>query len=95
MFEQFITEGMFLTYDEITPGDFDRFVEAYKELHAGNEVVYDKTNNMTWGMRKGSKQAHWKYDHNSYRLLHSEKNREVLGLVNFKKAVSKGHTWSK
>jgi hypothetical protein len=94
LFEQFVSEGIFLTYNELEPYYFKKFVDSYKELHPNNEVIYDQRNDMTWGIRKGSKEAHWKFDHNLSRLLHSEKNKDVLGLINFKKLIAKNHPWS-
>lgn len=95
LFEQFVNEGIFLTVSQMLPSDFEKFVEAYKELHPDNLVDYRDKNDITTGYRKGSTEAHWKYDHDTYKLQHSEKNRDVLGLINFKKMVAKNHPWSK
>lgn len=96
LFEEFVTEGIFLNYTQIVGShDFDKFVEAYKELHDDNQVVYDKKRDETWGLRKGQKEGHWKYDHDSYRLQSDLQDKDVLGLINFKKMVAKNHPWSK
>jgi hypothetical protein len=95
LFEQFILEGIFLTYNQVIPSDFKKFSDSYVELHPDNQITYDKKSDMTWGTRKGDKEAHWKYDHDTYQLNHSEKDRDVLGLINSKKSVSKDHPWSK
>jgi hypothetical protein len=88
LFEDFVTEGIFLNYTQIVGNhDFKKFVEAYEELH--------KKEDMTWGFRKGSKDAHWKYDHETYRLQSDLQDQEVLGLINFKNVVGKNHAWSK
>jgi hypothetical protein len=95
LFEEFVAEGIFLTYNQMSPYEYNKFVEAYKELHKDNHVVHDKKNDMTYGFRKGSTEAHWKYDHDTYKIQHSEKDRDVLGLIHGKKMVSKDHPWSK
>jgi len=73
----------------MTPYEYNKFVESYKELHPDNMVSYDKKQDMTYGFRKGSKEAHWKYDHDTFKLQHSEKDRDVLGLIHGKKFVAK------
>jgi hypothetical protein len=93
LYEQFVSEGIFRTYNEMGPYEFNKFVEAYKELHPDNQVVYDKKEDETWGFRKGEKD--WRYDHDSYRIQHSERDRDVLGLIHGKALVSKNHPWSK
>jgi hypothetical protein len=95
LYEQFVSEGIFRTYNEMGPYEFNKFVEAYKELHPDNQVVYDKKEDETWGFRKGEKDGHWRYDHDSYRIQHSERDRDVLGLIHGKALVSKNHPWSK
>jgi hypothetical protein len=94
LYEQFISEGIFMTYNQMTPYEYNKFVESYKELHPDNMVAYDKKQDMTYGFRKGSKEAHWKYDHDTFKLQHSEKDRDVLGLIHGKKFVAKNHPWS-
>ena len=84
-----------MTYNEVIGYEFKVFMKAYLELHKDNEVYYDKKDDYTYGYRKGEREAHWKYDHDSFELHHSLKDKEVLGLINFKKMVAKNHPWSK
>ena len=84
-----------MTYNEIIGYQLDKFKDAYKELHPDNVIIYDKKEDVSYGHRKGSKEAHWRYNHDDMRLHHSEKDKNVLGLINFKKMISKGHPWSK
>jgi hypothetical protein len=93
--ESQVNEGIFRTYNEVVGYEFNNFKEAYLELHKDNEVVYDKKDDVSYGIRKGEKEPHWKYFHDDYTLHHSEKDRDVLGLIHGKKMVSKGHPWSK
>lgn len=86
---------IFRTYNEVVGYEFNNFKEAYLELHKDNEVVYDKKNDISYGIRKGEKEPHWKYFHDDYTLHHSEKDRDVLGLIHGKKMVAKNHPWSK
>lgn len=88
-------EEMFLTYNEIIGYEFDKFIESYRKLHKDNDIVRDKKNGVTYGFRKGSKIAHWKYFEDSGQLHHSEKDREVLGLIHGFRFNSKNHPWSK
>lgn len=88
-------EEIFLTYNEIVGYEFDKFVESYRKLHKDNDTVHDKKKGIIWGFRKGSKIAHWKYFEQSGQLHHSEKDREVLGLIHGFKFNSKNHPWSK
>lgn len=95
LYEEFVSEAIFLNYTSIVGYEFDKFVEAYKELNKDNRVVYDKKNDETWGFRKGSKTGHWRYDHDSFKLQSDLPNALTLGLINGKKFVSKDHPWSK
>ena len=95
LYEKFINEEIYLTYSEIVGYQFDKFLESYLKLNKDNKTVYDKKEDFTYGFRKGSKTAHWKYDHDNFELHHSEKEFHVLGLINFYKQASKGHPWSK
>lgn len=95
LFEQFVTEGLFLNHTEIIGYELDKFIEAYKELHKDNKVVYDKKEDVTYGFRKGSKESHWRYNHEDMRLHSDENDKNTLGLINFKKMVAKNHPWSK
>jgi len=93
--ESSVNEDIFRTYNEVVGYEFNNFKEAYLELHKDNEVIYDKKDDVSYGIRKGEKEPHWKYFHDDYTLHHSEKDRDVLGLIHGKKMVSKGHPWSK
>lgn len=95
LFEQYIAEGIFNTYTEIVGYEFKQFEDAFKELHKDNTVTYDKKEDVSYGHRKGSKHSFWKFFHDEDRLYHSEKERDVLGLINFKNMVAKNHPWSK
>ena len=95
LYEQFVSEGIFMTQNEVVGYEFDKFKESYKELHPDNVIIYDKKDDVTYGHRKGSKESHWRYNHDDYRLHHDLKDRDVLGLINFKKMVAKNHPWSK
>jgi hypothetical protein len=95
LYEEWLGESIFLTWSMVIPSDFKKFEEAYKELHPGNRTLYDKKKDETVGYRMGEKELHWKYDHDSYKMSHSERERDVLGLINFKKTVAQGHPWSK
>jgi len=50
---------------------------------------------MLYGYRKCYTEAHWKYYKEDFKLMHSETERDVLGLINFYNRVSKNHPWSK
>jgi len=93
--ESSVNEDIFRTYNEVVGYEFNNFKEAYLELHKDNKVIYDKKDDVSYGIRKGEKEPHWKYFHDDYTLHHSEKDRDVLGLIHGKKMVSKGHPWSK
>lgn len=90
-----LNEDIFRTYNKVVGYEFDKFKEAYLELHRDNEVVYDKKDDVSYGLRKGEGEAHWKYFHDDFKLYHSERDKDVLGLINFKKMVAKNHPWSK
>jgi len=96
LFEQFVNEaGIFNTYNIIVGYELDKFMDAYKELHKDNQITYDKKDDVSYGYRKGSKEAHWKYDHDTGKMLHSEKDSDVLGLIHNKKMIKNNHPWSK
>ena len=95
LFEQYVYENVFKDYDEIVGYEFEKFVASYLQLHPKNETYYDSSELFTYGYRNGNKEAHWKYDHNDFRLYHDIKNKQVLNLINFKNNVTKGHPWSK
>ena len=95
LYEEYVVENIFLNYTKIVGNyDFNKFVEAYKELHKDNVVVYDKKNDETWGFRKGEKTGHWRYDHDSYKLQSDLQDKWTLGLINGKKLNSRNHPWS-
>ena len=95
LFEQFISEGLFNTWTEILPYDFKKIQDAFKKLDKNNRVVYDDKEDVTYGFKKGSNEALWKYYHDDYKFNHSEKERDVLGLINFYDQVKRNHPWSK
>jgi hypothetical protein len=95
VFEQFVNEDVFRTYNELVGYEYKEFEKAFKELHRNNTIVYDKKEDVSYGIRKGSKEAFWKYFHDEYRIYHSEKDRDVLGLINAFNMVKKNHPWSK
>ena len=94
LFEQFITEGIFNTYNQIVGYEYKKFEQAFKDLHKDNVITYDKKEDVSYGLRKGSKEAFWKYFHYEGRIYHSEKDKDVLGLINFFNQVKKNHPWS-
>ena len=95
LFEQYISEGMFNTYTELSRYEFEEISKVFKKLHKNNTVTYDKKEDVSYGHRKGSKTSLWKFFHDEGEFHHSEKERDVLGLINFKNMVSKNHPWSK
>ena len=95
LFEQFVNEGLFKNHTEVIGYELDKFIDGYKELHKDNMVVYDKKEDVTYGIRKGSKEAHWRYNHEDAKLHSDLNDKYTLGLINFKKMVSKNHEWSK
>lgn len=86
---------VFRTYNEIVGHEFKSFTEAYLKLNKDNKVIYDKKEDVSYGVRKGEKEPHWKYFHDSFKVYHSEKDKDVLGLINFFNMVKKNHPWSK
>lgn len=95
LFEEFINEGIFHTYNELVGVDYKQFKAAFEKLNDKNIVIIDKKNDVEYGTRKGQTEAFWKYDADLGRLYHSEKDRDVLGLINFYNMVKKNHPWSK
>lgn len=96
LFESFINEaGIFRTYNELVGYEYKKFVDAFKKLHPDNIVTYDKKNDVDYGRRKGSTEALWKYFHDEGKIHHSEKDRDVLGLINAFNMVKRNHPWSK
>jgi len=86
-------EDIFLDYDEIVGYEFKKFKESYLKLHKDNTIIED--GDILYGVRKGSNEPHWKYFEEDGKLMHSEKNRDVLGLINFFNQVKRNHPWSK
>lgn len=97
LFEQFINEakGIFNTYSEVVGYEFNELVDAFKKLDKNNVVTYDKKEDVYYGHKKGSKTALWKYFKDESELHHSEKERDVLGLINAFDMVKRNHPWSK
>ena len=93
LFEQFITEGIFNTYNELVGYEYKEFENAFKKLNKDNVITYDKKEDVSYGLRKGSKEAFWKYFHDEGRIYHSEKDQDVLGLINFFNQVKRNHPW--
>jgi len=85
--------NIFLDYDEIVGYEFKKFKESYLKLHKDNTIIED--GDILYGIRKGSNDPHWKYFEEDGKLMHSEKNRDVLGLINFFNQVKRNHPWSK
>jgi hypothetical protein len=86
-------EDIFLDYNEIVGYEFKKFKESYLKLHKDNTIIED--GDILYGVRKGSNEPHWKYFEEDGKLMHSEKNRDVLGLINFFNQVKRNHPWSK
>ena len=84
-----LNEDIFRTYNKVVGYEFNKFKEAYLELHKDNEVIYDKKDDVSYGLRRSEKEPYWKYFHDNFKLYHSERDRDVLGLINFKKMASK------
>ena len=95
VFEQFVNEDVFRTYNELVGYEYKEFVDAFKKLHKDNIVSYDKKEDAFYGHRKGSTEALWKYFEDQGRVYHSEKDRDVLGLINAFNMVKRNHPWSK
>lgn len=95
LFEQFVNEGMFLTYNELIGYEYKKFVDAFLKLSKDNVVTYDKKNDVEYGHKKGSTTSLWKYFNDEGRVYHSEKDRDVLGLINAFDMVKRNHPWSK
>lgn len=101
-FSQFVNEkrtrgdkgGIFLTYNKIVGHDFKKFIDSFKKLNKDNRIIEDKENEIIYGLRKGSKEALWKYDQDTMKLHHSESDSDVLGLINFFDKVKENHPWS-
>jgi len=97
LYEDFVAEstGIFNTYSELVGYEYREFVKGFERLHKDNIVTYDKKDDVDYGHRKGSTVALWKYFHDEGRLYHSEKERDVLGLINAFNMVKRNHPWSK
>lgn len=94
--DEFITEGsVFNTHNELIGYEYREFVDAFKKLHKDNVVTYDKKNDVEYGHRKGSGESFWKYFKDEGLVYHSEKDRDVLGLINALDMVKRNHPWSK
>mgnify|MGYP003637716314 CR=1 FL=1 len=95
LFEEFLAEGMFNTFSEVVGYEYDTIAAAFKKLHKDNVISYDKKQDAYLGHRKGAGDAFWKYFKDSSEFHHSEKERDVLGLINAFDMVKKNHPWSK
>lgn len=95
LFESFVSESVFRTYNELVGYEYTEFVDAFKKLHKNNVVITDKENGVQFGVRRGSTEALWKYFEDQGRVYHSEKDRDVLGLINAFNMVKRNHPWSK
>ena len=95
LFEAFLSEGVFNTYNELVGYEYREFVDAFKKLDKDNVVTYDKKEDVEYGYKKGSKEALWKYFKDAGKIYHSEKDRDVLGLINAMDRVKRNHPWSK
>lgn len=97
--QDFINENvkgsLFNTHSEVVGYEYGKFVDAFKKLHSDNVVTYDKKEDAYYGHRKGSTYAFWKYFKDESELHHSEKERDVLGLINAFNMVKRNHPWSK
>lgn len=97
--QDFINENvkgsLFNTHSEVVGYEYGKFVDAFKKLHNDNVVIYDKKEDAYYGHRKGSTDAFWKYFKDESELHHSEKERDVLGLINAFNMVKRNHPWSK
>lgn len=94
LFEAFVNEaGIFRTYNELVGYEYKEFVDAFKKLSKDNVVTYDKKEDVTYGHKKGSTEALWKYFEDEGRIYHSEKDRDVLGLINAFSMVKRNHPW--
>ena len=94
LFEAFVNEaGIFRTYNELVGYEYKEFVDAFKKLSKDNVVTYDKKEDVTYGHKKGSTESLWKYFEDEGRIYHSEKDRDVLGLINAFNMVKRNHPW--
>jgi len=93
LFEDFINEDVFRTYNELVGYEYKEFVDAFKKLHKDNVVTYDKKEDAFYGHRKGSTNPFWKYFEDEGKIYHSEKDRDVLGLINAFNMVKRNHPW--
>ena len=81
----------------LDPSSFDRLKSNYKKLNSKNVVIDDAFKSQTiWGLRRGERDAHWKYDTDTYELHFDDVKiqPQVLGLVNFFNKVKDNHPWA-
>lgn len=81
----------------LDPSSFDRLKSNYKKLNSKNVVIDDAFKSQTiWGVRRGERDAHWKYDTDTYELHFDDVKiqPQVLGLVNFFNKVKDNHPWA-
>ena len=81
----------------LDPSSFAKFKVNYKKLNPKNVVIDDAFKSQTiWGVRRGEREAHWKYDTDTYELHFDDVKLQpqVLGLVNFFNRVKDNHIWA-
>ena len=81
----------------LDPSSFDRLKSNYKKLNSKNVVIDDAFKSQTiWGVRRGERDAHWKYYTDTYELHFDDVKiqPQVLGLVNFFNKVKDNHPWA-
>lgn len=81
---------------KLDPASFNKLRVNYKKLNPMNVVIDDAFKTQTiWGVRRGEREAHWKYDTDTYELHFDDAKMQpqVLGLVNFFNRVKDNHPW--
>lgn len=80
----------------LEPSSFNKLKINYKKLNPKNIVIDDAFKSQTiWGLRKGGREAHWKYDTDTYELHFDNVKMQpiVLGLINSFNKVKDNHPW--
>lgn len=80
----------------LDPSSFNKLRVNYKKLNSKNIIIDDAFKSQTiWGLRSGERDAHWKYDTDTYELHFDnvKMSAQVLGLVNFFNRVKDNHPW--
>ena len=81
----------------LDPSSFNKLRVNYKKLNSKNIIIDDAFKSQTiWGLRRGERDAHWKYDTDTYELHFDDVKMQpqVLGLVNFFNRVKDNHPWA-